>query len=808
MAQILIKRSAVAAKVPATADIALGELAINTYDGKLYLKKSVAGVETVVQVGDPTTAPVQTVFGRVGNVVLQSSDVTGALGFTPYRNTGGVLTGNMTFINDAEGITWNRNTDGASILFYNTGDTDPESRMEFQVKDNGTEYFRWTRIVGSTTTNDMELRNGNLNVLGTVTAAGFSGPLTGAVTGNASSATILQTTRSISATGDATWSVNFNGSANASAALTLANSGVTAGTYNSVTVDAKGRVTGASNISATTQLGYTPVNKAGDTMTGQLNLVGGRFFESTGTAGIWAQNSDIIGVNGLYFEDIADGIGEGINFYRDATHWDTLFMASGSLYIQRNRTHNAVGTNDTVLHSANFNTYAPTLTGTGASGSWSINASTATTLATTRTIAHSGDMTGSATFNGSANITIPMTLANSGVTAGTYTKLTVDAKGRATAGTQLTASDVTTALGYTPSSSSEAGTAGGYATLDANGKLNSSQVPAIAIVDTFVVADQAAMLALSTADVGDVAVRTDVRKSFILKTAGASTLANWQELLTPTDVVTSVAGRTGAVTLTMTDISGTLPVTKGGTGVTTSTGTGSVVLSTNPTFAGTASFASLQASGGITISNGADGMVNLGGDANGTLELGKVGRAVAGTPYIDFHSAANSGDYDARIIVSGGDVTQGGGTATMNIIAKTLTFNGAHLGKAGDLGTGYDFNGYTVTGTWYQNSDANAATATNSPSVLSGKLTVENSGNTIGIWQTYDTYRNSSTPRQFRRQYYNGAWSAWSETLTTTNGPAVNPATPSDGDVQVAAGPTISIYASGAWRQIFPAVYS
>lgn len=41
-------------------------------------------------------------------------------------------------------------------------------------------------------------------------------------------------------------------------------------------------------------------------------------------------------------------------------------------------------------------------------------------------------------------------LEDSGATAGTYTKVTIDAKGRATAGASLASSDVTTALGYTP----------------------------------------------------------------------------------------------------------------------------------------------------------------------------------------------------------------------------------------------------------------------------------------------------------------------------------------------------------------------
>jgi len=91
------------------------------------------------------------------------------------------------------------------------------------------------------------------------------------------------------------------------------------------------------------------------------------------------------------------------------------------------------------------------------------------------------------------------------------------------------------------------GVANGLATLGSDNKIPSAQLPAIAITDTFPVASQAAMLAL-TAEVGDIAVRTDLNKTFILKIAGASTLANWQELLTPTDSVLNVNGRTGAVT--------------------------------------------------------------------------------------------------------------------------------------------------------------------------------------------------------------------------------------------------------------------
>lgn len=92
--------------------------------------------------------------------------------------------------------------------------------------------------------------------------------------------------------------------------------------------------------------------------------------------------------------------------------------------------------------------------------------------------------------------------------------------------------------------------------LGVNGKLNDSVIPAIAITDTFVVNSEASMLAL-TCEVGDVCVRTDLNKSFILQTAGASTLSHWQELLTPTDAVSSVNGKTGTVVLATDDISDT-----------------------------------------------------------------------------------------------------------------------------------------------------------------------------------------------------------------------------------------------------------
>lgn len=64
---ITLKRSSVQNKVPTTTDLALGEIALNTYDGKLFLKKNVGGTESIVQVGSR------------GDTALQPSDLTNSL---------------------------------------------------------------------------------------------------------------------------------------------------------------------------------------------------------------------------------------------------------------------------------------------------------------------------------------------------------------------------------------------------------------------------------------------------------------------------------------------------------------------------------------------------------------------------------------------------------------------------------------------------------------------------------------------------------------------------------------------------------
>jgi len=91
-----------------------------------------------------------------------------------------------------------------------------------------------------------------------------------------------------------------------------------------------------------------------------------------------------------------------------------------------------------------------------------------------------------------------------------------------------------------------------FAFSEITGTISTAQLPPIAISNTYPVASQAAMLAL-TAERGDVAIRSDIGKTFILSTDSPGTLADWLEVVT-TGAVSSVAGRTGAVVLTKSDV--------------------------------------------------------------------------------------------------------------------------------------------------------------------------------------------------------------------------------------------------------------
>jgi hypothetical protein len=278
-------------------------------------------------------------------------------------------------------------------------------------------------------------------------------------------------------------------------AVTLTSSDVgLANVENKSSATIRGEITSGN---VTTALGFTPLNRA--TVTGDWNV------KTNGQASLISggtnNHNGTTTTSGIYLPHSTAGYGVQIG-----GRLNTLWF--------RTEENNVWDSWRVLLHSGNYNSYSPTLTGTGASGTWGIsitgssasttgNAATATalqtaraingvsfngtaditvadstklplaggtmtgaitfaagqtwptfnqnttgsaaTLTTGRTIGMTGDVTWtSGSFNGSANVTGTATLANSGVTAGTYTKVTVDAKGRVTSATTLAAGDVPT----------------------------------------------------------------------------------------------------------------------------------------------------------------------------------------------------------------------------------------------------------------------------------------------------------------------------------------------------------------------------
>lgn len=190
------------------------------------------------------------------------------------------------------------------------------------------------------------------------------------------------------------------------------------------------------------------------------------------------------------------------------------------------------------------NVYVGTTTGTMLVNPDGGIADEAVKLRNKREFAISGDGTAQPVqFDGTGNVTLSLSLAQiTGLTAGTYTKLTVDAKGRVTGGTAIEVTDLpnipaskVTGLG-TAANKSVGTSAGSIPVVGDDGKLSTALMPDLSITDTYEAGSQAAMLALKCQK-GDVCVRTDEKKTYILAAEPASAIENWKWLQTPDQVV-------------------------------------------------------------------------------------------------------------------------------------------------------------------------------------------------------------------------------------------------------------------------------
>jgi phage-related tail fiber protein len=306
------------------------------------------------------------------------------------------------------------------------------------------------------------------NLVGIIPSSKLSGNYDINITGSSSSALKLINSRSISITGDASWSAIFDGSSNVTAELVLSDSGIMSGTYNSVTVDAKGRVTAGSNPSTLDGYGIidaTPLSHVGSngvshsvastTLDGFMSSVDKVKLNSieaysnnyvhpnvNGTLHVPVTNNSSIGKflkatsgtgdfgwYGIYTTDI-ENIGNSASLNVGTT---TGTVAAGDDIRLTNAVLNSLTINGKALTSnivlSASDIGALTLTDV---------CSSAIQLQTSRIFTWTGDINGSLSFNGLTDVNSIITLSNSGVAAGTYKSVTVDVKGRVTAGTNPT----------------------------------------------------------------------------------------------------------------------------------------------------------------------------------------------------------------------------------------------------------------------------------------------------------------------------------------------------------------------------------
>lgn len=264
---------------------------------------------------------------------------------------------------------------------------------------------------------------------------------------------------------------------------------------------------------------------------------------------------------------------------------------------------------------------------------WSLD--TSTYLTGNQSITFSGDASGSGTT------AVSLTLANSGATAGTYRSVTVDAKGRVTAGTNPTTlsgygitdaqpldADLTAIAGLAGTSGFLKKTAADTWSLDTGTYLTSNQ--SITLSGDVSGSGSTAIsvtLATVTAAKGGTG-QTSYAVGDLLYASTTTALSKLADVATGNALISGgvgVAPSYGKIGLT-THVSGTLPVGNGGTGLTTYAVGDLVYASASGTLASLADVATGNAliSGGVGVAP-SYGKIGLTTHVSGTLAVGNGG---------------------------------------------------------------------------------------------------------------------------------------------------------------------------------------
>jgi len=124
---VVLKRSAVSGRVPSTGDLALGEIAINTYDGNLFFKK------------DNGTASVVSVATLTGSQTLTNKTLSGATLSGTLIANGSAGTNGQVLTSTGTGVNWT--TFSVSTLDSLTDVTISNPAAQQVLKYNGSQWI-------------------------------------------------------------------------------------------------------------------------------------------------------------------------------------------------------------------------------------------------------------------------------------------------------------------------------------------------------------------------------------------------------------------------------------------------------------------------------------------------------------------------------------------------------------------------------------------------------------------------------------------------------------------------------------------